>query len=553
MDRCFICGWALRMLLACVMIACGQVGPATPESIIQERPKKDGFIFDYTGRMTDVRESTRRYLETIKTRYGIEILIVALPSLENRYTVNDAAVELFTHWEIGKACDGRGILLLFVEDEKRVKLEVSYDLEDVFTDAFTGHIQDVQLQPRYTAGQLNVGFIAVLEALESRAKVKYGGNYTPRTIAALDLDYLSQGAGAGKDLEVYRRRLAGQPSVTEGRINGAYPAGESPEAAWLTLIRCWKDRVKDPNLGVYTAVTRLAYRDFINRPAASLAKEYATYRSRGYTIRQSGDYAVVDFGKQEGWENAPFLLCRTDDGWQFDIVHQRRFVRMGKAPHWGVEFSEHPYMHLLMETFHFRGQDIPVDGDDRYTIERDGEIARRILAAEARVAGEPDNPDALLELGRLYTITAMGAKAIPILKKALALNPDAAVIHKYLAIAHTDAYYQYKTALDHVNAYIKRVADDPFGHDFAGYLNYRRKAYSAAVEDFERALAIDPDDCYAHFYLAYAYAWRYTDAASLNPRKTLYRQRFRRHRDKTRSFAATHPVRVSWMNRWLDK
>jgi tetratricopeptide (TPR) repeat protein len=553
LDRCAICKWAVWMMVAGVIIACGQEGPAIPEQIIQKRPHTDGFIFDYVGLMTDVKESTRRYLETIYTRYGIEILIVALPSLENRYTVSDAAAILFTNWEIGKTCDGRGILLLFVEDQKRVKLEISYDLEDVFTDAFTGHIQDVQLQPRYIAGQLDVGFIAVMEALESRAQVKYGGNYTPRTVAALDLAYLSQGAGSEQNLEVYHRRLADRPSVANGTVNHNYPAGETPEAAWRTLIRRWQDRVKDPNLGVYTAVTRLAYRDFINRPDASLEKEYATYRSKQYTIRQSGDYAVVDFGKKKGWENAPFLLCHTVDGWQFDIVHQRRFVRMGKAPHWGVEFSEHPYMRLLMETFHFRGQDIPLEGDDRYTIEMDGEIARRIVAAESRVAEEPDNPDALLELGRLYTTTAMGAKAIPILQKVLSMNPDDASAHKYLAIAHTDAYYQYDAAFDHVDAYIRRVADDPFGYNFAGYLNYRKKAYSAAIEDFERVLVIHPNDCYAHFYLTYAYAWRYADAASLNPKKNFYQQRFRLHRDKTRSFAATHPIRVAWMNRWLDK
>ena len=196
LNNCIIYGWTWRVLLVCLILACGRGEPASLEQIIQARPQKEGAIFDYVGIMADVEESARRYLETIKTRYGIEILIVALPSLENRYTVNDAAAEMFTRWEIGKACDGRGILLLFVDDEKRVKLEVSYDLEDVFTDAFTGHIQDVQLQPRYTAGQLAVGFIAVMEALESRAQVKYGGNYTPAGIAKLDLAYLSQGAGA---------------------------------------------------------------------------------------------------------------------------------------------------------------------------------------------------------------------------------------------------------------------------------------------------------------------------------------------------------------------
>jgi hypothetical protein len=542
----------LRLLLACLILACGQGEHANLDRIIGKRPANHTAIVDDVGLLNDVRESTVHYLETIKDRYGIEILIVALPSLENHYTINEAAAELFTNWEIGKANNGRGILLLFVDDKKKVKLEVSYDLEDVFTDAFTGHIQDVQLQPRYTAGQLEIGMIAVMEALESRAQVKFGGNYTPASIAAIDLDFLSQGAGAGQWLKTVRQRHASRPAVSNRTVNTAYPAGETPAEAWQTLLRSWKDRVKDPFLEVYTPVTRLAYRDFINRPDSSLEKQYATYRSKRYTLLQDGDFAVIYFGKKTGWDNAPFLLCRTAEGWQFDIVHQRRFIRMGKAPDWGVEFSEHPHMSLLMDAFHFRGQDIPVGEEDRYTINRDAELASSILVDEKRIAQEPDDPDALLELGRLYTITAMSSKAIPLLNRVLKGSPDSLTALKYLAIAHVDAHYQYETAQHCLDAYLSRVPDDPIAHNFSGYLYYCRKKYPAAAQAFERTLAIDPDNCYAHFYLTYIYARRYADASALNPDKKSYRQRFNLHKEKTRSFAATHPVRVSWLNRWLD-
>jgi tetratricopeptide (TPR) repeat protein len=304
---------------------------------------------------------------------------------------------------------------------------------------------------------------------------------------------------------------------------------------------------------VYTPLTRLAFRDFTHRPDASLEKDYTTYASKSYTVRQEGDVAAIYFGKKEGWNNAPFLLCRTVEGWQFDIVHQRRFIRMGKAPHWGVEFSEHPHMRLLMDTFFLQGQDIPVEDDDLYTIARDQELADRILFAEALVKNSPDDTDALLELGRLYAITAMGSKAIPLLKRVLRQSPDSAAVMKYLAIAHVDAHYQYDTAQNYLDAYLKAAPDDSFGHDFAGYLYYQKKVYGKAAQAFERALAIDPDDCYAHFYLTYTYAWLYSDASAMNPRKNRYRKRFTLHKQKTRSFEATQPLRVSWLNRWLEK
>ena len=541
------------LFLGWLLISCGQNDQPGLDDFLEQRPANDSVVVDQVGLLQDVRESTERYLMTIKGRYGIEILIVALPSLENHYTINEAAAHLFTNWKIGKGNDGRGMLLLFVDDEKKVKLEMSYDLEDVFTDAFTGHIQDVQLQPRYTSGQLEIGFISVMEELESRAQVKYKDDYTKASIAALDLDYLSQGAGAGKNLKTYRNRSENLPPPSIEPFNTAYPAGARPADAWQTLLQSWRDRVKDPALGVYTPLTRLAYRDFTHRPDASLNKQYATYASKNYTVRQEGNAAVIDFGKKEGWANAPFLFCRTGEGWQFDIVHQRRFIRMGKAPHWGVEFSEHPHMNLLMDTFHFRGQDIPVEGDDRYTIDRDRELADRILACEARIDHAPDDTDAMLALGRLYTISAMGSKAIPLLKRVLRQSPDSLSAMKYLAIAHVDAHYQYDSALALLADYIKGAGNDPFGHNFSGYIHYCKKAYPKAAQAFERTLAIDPDNAYAHFYLTYTYAWLYSDASALNPMKKNYRERFNRHREKTRSFATTHPLRVLWLNRWLEK
>jgi tetratricopeptide (TPR) repeat protein len=458
-------------------------------------------------------------------------------------------VRLFSNWQTGKAHDGRGVLLLFVDDEKKVKIEVGKALEDVFTDAFTGYIQDGQLQPRYTAGQLDVGFIAVMEELEARARIKFGGDYTRQRIAEMDAECLSQGAGAKRNLETY---TAYQPRFADG-VNTAFPAGETPEAAWQTMLKRLRDRVRDPFLGVYTPVTRLAYRDHVNMPGDRMAREYDTYASKPYEIRQADDVAVIYFGKTPGWDNAPFLLCRTGEGWQFDIVHQRRFIRMGRAPDWGVEFSEHPHMELLMDTNQFQGQDIPLDEADTYTIDRDTEIADEILVYEALVKREPENAEALLALGRLYTITSMNQKGIPILKKAAQLAPSDPRPLKYLAIAHVDAYYQYDAAQKHLVLYTDKAPDDPFGHNFTGYIHYRKKEYEKAVEAFQKAVSLDPESAYAHFYLTRSYAWLYSNAPKADPRRHLNQRLFTHHREKMRSFESTHPVRVLWLNRWLEK
>jgi tetratricopeptide (TPR) repeat protein len=536
----------LILLLSVGLLACSPERPFDPEKVIQKRPSANTRIFDDVGLMQDVAESTRLYLETIRDRYRIETVIAAFPTLAGKYTISQAAAEMFTKWDIGRKYGGRGILLLLVDDTKEVKLEVGMELEDVFTDLFTGYAERLQLQPHFAAGELEIGLIAVLEELEARAQLKYRGGYTSADIGKLDAAYLSQGGGARLKLDHTR-----QPIRFTGAVNKEYPAGRTPEEAWKTMVRRWRDKVRDPYVGVFTPLTRLMYRDFTDMPDARFGKEYRTYARKPYEIRKQGDYAVVWFGRKEGWDNAPFLLCRTSEGWQFDMVHQRRFIRMGPAPKWGVEFSEHPHMGLLMDAFQFRGQDIPLEREDLYTIDRDADLANRILELEARYQENPDDFDTLMTLGRRYALVSMSRKAIGLLDKAREMRPDDPRPYKYLAIAHVNAHYQYDTAQKMLDEFLKRAPDDAFGHNFTGYVCYRRKDYKAAADAFERAIVLKPDNCYAHFYLAYTYAWLYNQALQVDPRRSAYREKFRYHAARTRSCEASHPLRVEMLDRWL--
>ena len=536
------------LLIAVGLLACSAERQFDLDKVIQKRPSEGTLIFDYVGLMEDITESTRLFLTTIRDRYHIEIVIAALPTLKGKYTISRAAADMFTKWDIGREYQGRGILLLLVDDAKEVKLEVGMELEDVFTDLFTGYIEHSQLQPRFAAGELEIGLIAVLEELEARAQVKFQGGYTPTDIGALDAEYLSQGGGARLKLDDGLKQVR-----FSGAVNTGYPAGQTPEEAWQTMIRRWHDKVRDPYLGVFTPLTRLTYRDFTDMPDSRFEKEYRTFATKPYDIRREGDYAVVWFGKKEGWDNSPFLLCRTAEGWQFDMVHQRRFIRMGPAPKWGVEFSEHPHMGLLMDAFQFRGQDIPLEGEDLYTIERDAGLANQILAQEARYQADPDDVDTVMTLGRLYTLVSLSRKGMDLLNKARAMNPDDPRPYKYLAIAHVNAHYQYDSALKMLDEFLQRAPEDAFGHNFKGYICYRRKDYNAAADALEQALALKPDNGYAHFYLAYTYAWLYNQAVKLDPRRNAYKDKFRHHAARTRAYASRHPLRVETLNQWLGK
>ena len=132
--------------IVCFGIAIGFKN-ASPRDYITQRPVGNNvYNYDKAVILGDIKESTERYLEIFKKDYAIETVIVTLPALPQTHTIESLAAELFSNWQIGKSTGGRGILLLMADKEKLVKIEVSYELEDVFTDIFCGHIEDKQLR-----------------------------------------------------------------------------------------------------------------------------------------------------------------------------------------------------------------------------------------------------------------------------------------------------------------------------------------------------------------------------------------------------------------------
>ena len=516
--------------------------------IITQKPVgNNAVIYDKAGILSNIKESTGRYLEIFKRDYAIETVIVTLPVLPRTHTIESLAAEIFSNWQIGKNTGGRGILLLLAEKESLVKLEISYELEDVFTDIFCGYIEDKQLRVYFLNGQIEIGLVAVLEEIEQRAQIKQKENYSASVINQLDQELLSGGAGAKRLLTDYQEEKISP-------IDQDYPAGNTPDEAWQTLIRSWEHKVRDPNLGVYTEITRLAYRDFKNLPDSRYEEDVLTYKNKPYEIIQNDTYAVIFFGKKKGWENAPFLFCRKNDGWQFNIVHQRKYVRMGKNPHWGVERSSHPYGDLLARCPYWMNQDIPLESDDIYRVEDDRRLAQEIRNLESAYEDDPEDFKTVMQLGKLYTITSLSAKKrIAFLKKARKLNPDNPEPYKYLGIAHLDAFYQFESAIEEISVYTEQQPHDVFGHNYLGYLYYCVQKYRKAISELNRAIELKPDNCYAFAKLSRTYAGLYLKSSTLDPRRSDYKKQALEMFAKASAAATPEPRRIKWLKRYLVK
>jgi len=521
-------------------------GQISNRDLPESRPAgKNRYIFDNAHILDDIKSSTAKHLALIQRDYAIETLIVTLPSLPPSDTIESVTAEIFSKWQIGGTTGGRGLLLLLANKEKLIKIEVSYELEDVFTDIFCGYIEDKQLKAYFLSDQVDIGLVALMEEIEQRSRIKHQEDYTAAQIDRLDAELLSGGAGARRQLADYR-----EEEVAAVGLN--YPPGHTPDEAWQTLIRSWENKVRDPNLGVYTEVTRLAYRDFKNLPDSRYEEDVATYKNKPYEVIGNDSYAVIFFGKKKGWDNAPFLFCRTAAGWQFDIVHQRKYIRMGRNPHWGIERADHPYVDLLAKCPFWMNQDIPREGDDIYRIQNDHLLAGEIRRLEKAYESRPEDFATVMQLGKLYTITSLSPKKrISLLKKAKALNPDSPEPYKYLAIVHLDAFYQFESAIKEMEAYVSRKPEDVFGHNYLGYLYYSEKKYKPAIKELNHAIELRADNCYAFAKLSRSYAGLYLASSKLDPRRSGYRQKAVMMFEKASATESADPRRIKWLQRYL--
>ncbi len=516
---------------------------------LEKRPQENRFLFDYAAILEHYEEGAQRYLRRIAERFHIEMLIVTLPNLSAARTIQELAVDIVNHWQVGRDFEGRGLLLVLVDEQKQVKLEVGYQLEDVFTDAFTGHVEDLQLKPYFLQQDIGTGLVAVLEELERRAQVKHQGGYNPGIIAKLDGDLLAGGAGAKRQLTRYRSEYPQQTTRALTAGTGATTPGE----AWRSMLSKWAGAGSHIKADIYTEMTKLAMGDQ-NHPDQRTKAALDHWQDASFQILQDGDHAVIYFGNKKGWNNAPFLFCKTTSGWKFDIVHQRRLVVMGPNPTWMVEQGNYPYVHLLPKVPQSTGKDLPLSGEDLYSCARDEEYARQIRSLENEVKQRPNNFEVVMALARVNVIIGRRPNHVqPLLKRAKQLNPGHPEPYRISAIYNVNTFLQYQTALKEIEVYIVKRPGDVFGYNMQGFLHYRLGGYQKSIDALNKAVEVNPDNAYAYALMARDYALLYKNADKIDPRRSGYKTAALAMLRNAKA-APTHDARrVAWLTSWLKR
>jgi uncharacterized protein len=302
--------------------------------------EKAGFVEDRAGLLTDgQRKRVDRFNRQLFEELGIHLKTVILK--ESPADINAKAVELFDRLRLGGTTRGaKGVLFLIDPVGKQVRLEIGYDLEGVFTDAFIGYVERHQMVAFFQAGRVGEGVEATAELLVGRAM---GADGTLDSDLALTppspAERLSGGGGARIDVAIGSVVPPKPPSPLAGGF-GPQPTPQKALEAYKMVLR---GHVKDPELTLYTQETRRFLRQWLVTDAQQDNELKAITRNGAGEVILSEDRAVIRFPLSYR-QASPFFFRQGPDGWMLDFAAMHRSIGFNHKNQWFFRNHENDFI-----------------------------------------------------------------------------------------------------------------------------------------------------------------------------------------------------------------
>jgi len=304
------------------------------------KDSSDAFIRDGAGLLSAEQKSriaklNQKLLEDLDIHFQVVILTQSPPDLNAR------AVQVFEQNRIGELTRGKKGLLFLVDPQGRAaRLEVGYDLEGMFTDAFSGYVEREQLKPFYASGKIGPGIEATVELLVGEVMDTIGeGDDDADLPIALKSGPGSGGAGARIDLNQDPTVQPKKPT----RFPRAFQAQPEPLLTLKIYMDVLRARDKDPELGIYTPETRSFFRKWtvtnaqMNNELKGLERVIGSARSA-----TQGDLAVIQFPISNR-RNSPYFFQLGSTGWMLDFASMSKLIGFNHKNQWFFRKLDHAY------------------------------------------------------------------------------------------------------------------------------------------------------------------------------------------------------------------
>ena len=167
MNRFLLARPAAALLAAAALFAAAPSRAAEP--VLPPPPQSP--VTDTVGYMSPgAREALARQLEDYERRTGHQVL-VWIGATTGGAPVEEFAVKAFERWKVGRAAKDDGLVFFLFTEDRKMRIEVGYGLEDKVTDLLAGRIIREVVAPRLQAndrdGAVTAGATAILSTIDA--------------------------------------------------------------------------------------------------------------------------------------------------------------------------------------------------------------------------------------------------------------------------------------------------------------------------------------------------------------------------------------------------
>lgn len=117
----------------------------------------------------------------LRMKTSAEIVVVTVPSIKPM-NIEEYTAKMFEKWNTGRQIKNNSVLVILVANDRTIKIEIGYELQNAVPEIIASHIIDEVMIPEFKQGKLSkglvlgVGSISRLIAKESGvnlARIKY--------------------------------------------------------------------------------------------------------------------------------------------------------------------------------------------------------------------------------------------------------------------------------------------------------------------------------------------------------------------------------------------
>ncbi len=140
-------------------------------------PKPISWVSDYAGILTnEQKQELDAILRDIETTDSTQVFVCIMNKIPEEFSLEGYVNDLFTQWKVGQSKKDNGVLLAVFVQDRKLRIEVGYGLEDKLTDAQSMMIISNEITPEFKKGDYYSGIKKGVHGIAAAVRGAYQGS-----------------------------------------------------------------------------------------------------------------------------------------------------------------------------------------------------------------------------------------------------------------------------------------------------------------------------------------------------------------------------------------